>query len=285
MSKELYFIDSGLGEKNNDNVTGGLDSNYFYHSYNFNYSLKFPLQNVSQITLKSIELPLGSSTPNNIRYNHDTVRLDIMYTISTFTNVSRNITVKPGAYSSIASLLTAINTAITTTVGLSGSPTINFTSITDSTTGFTHCSVTHNCTSLTIYPSTLTINLLGLGILNLTSSTTINGTGPINVFAIDNLYYIQITNIPVMNNNLFIPYTFKMPLNDIVNGTAYYNDSKEHQAIYFNSNSSFVMDKLNIVIRDRMGKTLTGYFNWTMTLQIEYDNNNTGIQEFLNLEY
>ena len=76
-----------------------------------------------------------------------------------------------------------------------------------------------------------------------------------------------------------------MPLNDIVNGTAYYNDSKEHQAIYFNSNNSFVMDKLNIVIRDRLGKTLTGYFNWTMTLQIEYDNNNNGIQEFLNLEY
>ena len=222
MSKELYFIDSGLGEKNNDNVTGTIDSNYFYHSYNFNYSLKYPLRNVSKITLKSVELPIGFTAPNNVRYNNDTVRLDIMYTISTFTNVSRNITVNPGSYSSITSLIIAINTAINTS-GLSGAPTINFTSTTNTTTGFTHCSITHNCTSLTIYPSTLTINLLGLGVYPLTSSTTINGTGPINVYAIDSLYYIQITNLPVMNNNLFIPYTFKMPLNNIVNGIAYYN--------------------------------------------------------------
>ena len=282
MSKELYFIDSGLGEKNNDNVTGTIDSNYFYHSYNFNYSLKYPLRNVSKITLKSVELPIGFTAPNNVRYNNDTVRLDIMYTISTFTSVSRNIIVKPGTYTA-ATLITAINTAITGAT-LLGSPTITFASTLNTTTGFNHCSVTHNCTSLTIYASALTINLLGLGLYPLTSNTTIIGPGPINVYAIDSLYYIQITNLPVMNNNLFIPYTFKMPLNNIVNSIAYYNDTTEHQSIYFNSNN-FVLDKLNIVILDRTGRTITGYFPWTMSLLIEYDNNNNGRQEFLNLEY
>jgi hypothetical protein len=60
--------------------------------------------------------------------------------------------------------------------------------------------------------------------------------------------------------------------------------TKEHQAIYFNSNK-FVLDKLNVVILDRLGKSVTGYFQWTMTLLIEYDNNNNGTQEYLQLEY
>ena len=282
MSKELYFIDSQLGTKNYDNVTGAIDSNFFYHPYNFNYSFRYPLRNVSKITLKSVELPIGLSSPNNVRYNNDTVRLDINYNISTFSNISRNIIVTPGSYTT-ATLITAINSAITA-AALSGSPTITFASTSNTTTGFTHCSITHNCTSLTIYASALTMNLLGLGTSNLTSATTINGTGPINVNALDSLYYIQITNIPVMNNNFYVPYTFKMPLNSIVNGTAYYNDTKEHQAIYFNSNK-FVLDKLNVVILDRLGKSLTGYFPWTMTLLIEYDNNNNGTQEYLQLEY
>ena len=277
MSKALYFIESASGTKNYDQTVGGFDSNYFYHTYNFFYQFKSPLQNIYKITLKSVELPLGASTPNNIRYNNGTQVLSFTYTISTYTNISKTVNVVPGSYSTIALLTTAINTAITGGA-FTGSPTITFGSAINSTTGLTHCTITHNCTSLTINSTNITIQLLGLGTSNITSSTTINGTYPMLLYPSETLYYMQITNLPVMNNNIF-PYTFKIPLNNIVNNTAYYSDTEDIQAIYFNKNP-FVLDKLNVVIVDALGKNLTGYFHWTMTLKIEYDNFTQ--QEFLN---
>ena len=91
-----------------------------------------------------------------------------------------------------------------------------------------------------------------------------------------------------MNNNNFTslniaPYTFKIPLNNVVNNIVYYNETAEHQTVYFNDNS-YKLDKLNIMIYDRIGAQLTGFNNWTLTLLIEYDDDNYSKTEFLNLE-
>ena len=277
MPKELYFIDS-VAVRNYDPEVGAIDSNFFYHSYNFCYQLKYPLQNVTKITLKSVELPIGSSTLNNVRLNNNTNMLSFIYTISTYNNAGKSLTIPLGNYSTIASLITAINTAITGTTFL-GSPTITFGTTTSTTTGQTHCTITHNCTSLTIIPVNLTQSLLGLGSSDITSATTITGKFPINIFT-DSVYYMKITNLPIMNNNIILPYTFKIPLNNIVNNTVYYNDTKDSQSINFNTNS-FILDKFNVVLVDSRNTSLTGYFNWTISFEIEYDNNKE--QQFLNL--
>ena len=274
MPKELYFIDSNIGTKNNDPIVGASDPNYFYHTFNFYFPLKIPLQNVSRIILKSVEIPLILPT---VRYTNGTVLINIMYSISTYTNVVKQIFVPPNTYTQ-STLISAINSAITN-AALIGSPSIVFSTVLNSTTGLYNAVITHNCTSLTIYSSYLTSYLLGLGQATITSSSTITGTYSINVNAIDTCLYMQITNLPVMNNNIF-PFTFKIPLNNVVNNTVYLNDVKEHQEIIFNTNT-FILDKLNVVILDRLGNVLAGYFNWTFSLIIEHDENKETIQ-FLN---
>jgi len=264
MPKELYFIDSSIATKNNDPLVGASDPNYFYHTYNFYFPFKIPPQNVKRIILKSVEIPLGLST---VRYSNGTVLLAIMYTYSTYTNVQKQIFVPPNSYTQ-STLISAINTAIIN-ASLIGSPSIVFSTVLNATTGLYNCVITHNCTSLTIYSSPLTVYLLGLGQPTITSSSTITGLYSINVNAIDTCLYMQITNLPVMNNNIF-PFTFKIPLNNVVNNIAYLNDTGENQQIIFNSNS-FILDKLNVVILDRLGNVLAGYFNWTFSLFIEYD--------------
>ena len=87
MSKELYFMESGSGTKNYDSVAGSYDANYYFHSYNFNYPFKFPIINPKKITLKSVELPIGTSTPNNIRYQNGTTLFSILYSNFSFVHL------------------------------------------------------------------------------------------------------------------------------------------------------------------------------------------------------
>ena len=106
---------------------------------------------------------------------------------------------------------------------------------------------------------------------------------PINLYAGDPCLYMNITNLPMMNNNIPSYYTFKIPLDgkSISNNILYYNDPFENQTIYFND-SNFVLDKINVNICDRYGYQLLGYYNWSFTLIIDYNEDNKTV-EFLNL--
>ena len=83
-----------------------------------------------------------------------------------------------------------------------------------------------------------------------------------------------ISNIPIVNINNFrqlniSPYTFKIPINAVINSTIYFTDTTDHQKRYFND-LSYIFDKLNIVMYDRVGASKTGYYDWTSTFIIEY---------------
>ena len=96
-----------------------------------------------------------------------------------------------------------------------------------------------------------------------------------------NSLLITFPNIP--NNNINSKYLgFKLPIINIINNTLYYSDSTEHQSITLND-INFTLDKLNILVLDRLGCQLTGFYNFTMSLIIEYDDQQK--TEFLNLEY
>ncbi len=92
----------------------------------------------------------------------------------------------------------------------------------------------------------------------------------------------QIINLPVIKNNNIDGYTFKVPLNNIVNGTVYFNDTSDHQTIHFNY-TNFVLNKFDVVVVDRLGALLVGYYNWTFSLIIDYAENNNNNQQFLNI--
>ena len=276
--KEVYFLDTINSTKNYDNIIGTIDLNY-YHSYNVSYPLKYSLKNLKSITLKSVEMPIALP---NIRLHNSSHKIGLTFTYSTYTNVSISFNLSPNTYTN-TSLLTAINNQLTGVLG-STYPglSISFTSL--SSLFGNYCSINNNCTSLTIDNTVMTNYILGFtNNRTSTSSNPLQATAPINVNAIDTCIYINITNIPVTNNNNSQPFTFKIPLSNIItNGTLYFNDSAEHQTIYFYDNS-FVLDRLNIVVYDRLGFPLTGYMNWTMTLLLDYHNPKE--QEFLNLQY
>ena len=85
-----------------------------------------------------------------------------------------------------------------------------------------------------------------------------------------------------MNNNI-LPFTFKIPLSNVVNATVFYNDVVQHQTIYFNE-STFTLTNLNVILLDRFGVPLIGYQDWSFTLVIEYDDDvNKNQIQFLNL--
>ena len=71
--------------------------------------------------------------------------------------------------------------------------------------------------------------------------------------------YICISNIPIVkNNNNISQATFKIPFSNVVNNTIFFNNTTDHQVIFFN-NSNFILDQLNIVLYDRTGANLQGY--------------------------
>ena len=123
--KELYFIESINGTKNYDSIAGTIDSTSFYHQNNFYYPFKFPIINPKKITLKSVELPIGSSAPINIKSINGTSSFTITYSRGTDLNVYRQLTVPNGTYTT-TSLVAAINTSITG-AALPGAPAIKLT--------------------------------------------------------------------------------------------------------------------------------------------------------------
>ena len=282
MPKQLYFFESAYGTQNIDQLSGNNDPDFLYHSYNVNFPLKFPIRNLRSISLKSAEIPISITTS---RLNNATIVIPIVFSIGAYTNISKQILIPPGSYTN-ATLITAINTTITaqlnTPLNYGASITFATAIATNSKTGLTITSVTHNCTSLQILSSPLTKQILGFNTFSPSSVTPINGSSPINVNGINSLIYMQITNIPVMNNNI-LPFTFKIPLSITNNANCYYNDTGNHQTIYFNE-STFTLSNLNVVLIDRFGVNLVGYQDWSFTLVIDYDNDvNKNQIQFLNL--
>ena len=277
MSKqEIYFLDTIKATKNYDSIIGFIDLNY-YHSYNISFSLRYPLKDLRSIALKSVEMPISLPT---IRFNNSTEKVGFTFSYSTYTNIYISYNIPPGTYTN-ESIITAMNTYIGNRLNPYPGVSILFTS--DPLTAYGNiCSIIHNCSSLTLDDTPLTNYILGFtNIWKQVSSINLNGSAPINVKGIDTCIYVHITNIPMMNNNNSQSFTYKLSLSSLT-GTLIFNDSAEHQKIFFNDNA-FVLDRLNIVVYDRLGFPLTGYHNWTMTLLIDYYNIKE--QEILNLEY
>ena len=163
---------------------------------------------------------------------------------------------------------------------LTGYPGLSISFETLSILGTTVCSITNNCTTLTIDNTPLSNYILGYtNRYQSTNSERLTANSPINLTNLDTCIYIQLPNIPNTNNsNSFTG--FKLPINNTANNsTLFYNDSVEHQSIDFNQ-TPFILDKINIVKADRLNTPLTGYFNWTFSVIIEYDNNKDN--QFLN---
>ena len=77
-----------------------------------------------------------------------------------------------------------------------------------------------------------------LGFIDTPNSIRTTGTllekAPIDIYCINTCIYMQISNILTVNNNNFsqlniAPYTFKIPLNNIINNTIFFNDTTDQK--------------------------------------------------------
>ena len=283
MPKQLYLLDTVSATKN-------IDSSYTSsHSFNVTFPFKTTPENVKSISLKSVEIPLFLSS---IRNGNGSNTFTFTFSFNgalTYTNVTRTFTIISGNYT-VANLITAINNGISSSISDVAGMSFSISAQTGAVSRLTITRLSVSALSLTLADTVLITQILGFSTNRTTTTQTLDSQAPINLSCIDPSIFMYISNLPVVNNNLislssFPPYTFKIPLNNIVNNMVYFNDMNELQTIYFNNNSSFVLDKLDIKIYDRYGYLLYGYYNYnTLTLLIEYDD---GIkqQEFLNLEY
>jgi len=280
MPKQLFLLDTLAATKN-------IDSFNKPHSYNVTFPFKIAAQYVKSITLKSVEIPYFIST---IRSGNGSNTFSYTYSYPGYADAKRTVTLNAGNYTT-TNLISALNTAISAdltilNIGL----TMNLTAQTGALTGLTICRITTNAIGLTLDNTLLINQVLGYSLNRSTTSTAFDSQSPINTSFSDTCIFMYISNLPVVNNNFISlnsspPYTFKIPLNTTINNIVYFNDVSEHQTIYFSNNNSFILDKLDIKIYDRWGYLLFGYYDYTLTLLIEYYDDDTNINQlqFLNL--
>jgi hypothetical protein len=277
MTKTLLLLDSTDGINNYDSKASDVNN---LHPYNLYFPLSSPMLNITKILLKSVEIPI--SLPNIRSLNTSSI-ISLTYTIGTVIDKTYSFDIGSGFYTGLVPLLSAINTGFTTlnTTSGSGSPTISFATTTNDL-GQTVLNITHNCESIKFNNTVLTNYILRLPL-------TTNTTSPIKTKYLPTLYpethlYMYILNLPtkILNNKQA---SFKIPLSNgySTSGTTlYYSDSNKHQFITI-TNNNFLLDKLDIRIVDKFGYNVTGYYHWSFSLIIEYENSTQ--QEFLNLEY
>ena len=268
MPKEIHFYDTTNAIINYDKDR--IDSNP-YHFFNITIPLRSPLVNLKSISLKNVEMPIKLTT---VRQSNLTTSFKIKFSYNTFINTFITISLSPQFYS-ITTLIQEINTKVTAvTTSFSGLSIVFSTQIGSQNSG-SICVITHNCSALEIEDTPFTNYILGYVAINSAGSLAgiLMGQSAINLNAIDTCVYLKFLNLPVMNNNNPNGYTFKVPVNNISNGTVFFNDTTEHQKIYFN-NTNFVLNKLDVIVVDRLGFNLYGFNHWTFSLIIDYAEKN-----------
>lgn len=242
----------------------------------FNATFKLPnlLYNVKKITLKSLEMPINF---NNIRA---TGTLNI-FTIN-FNGYIYNAVIPPGNYTTIASLLTALNTAIGLLLPVNN--TLVFTVNSTNNIVINITSTLYPTSSINLIPTQFSNYILGFKFNSVfqgywfcpnTVGNTITGTiTSVSTYNlnIDNYILLNIANVSSLNSNVSSVYShFKLQLN-ATNGTIYYlNNGNIINDQYIETGSSNItLSSLNVVILDRFGNNILCNNNdYSFTLLIE----------------
>jgi hypothetical protein len=278
MPKQLYLLDTVNAIQNYDTFL----RNETHHTFNVLFPFKFPIINIKSITLKSVQMPFRILTT---RQETASINFYIKFNYGSFNNKKITIDLSEKQYTNIDDILTRINEITEELLYI-----YSYTGVTISFSAQSiqfsdkRIAITHNCSYIEIEKTPFTTDVLGFNSRLISNGIALYGTSPYNLNGSgDPCIYMNITNLPIMNHNIPSKYTFKIPLDgkSISNNILYYNDPYENQTIYFND-SNFVLDKLNIVICDRNGCQLMGYYNWSFTLIIDYDDDNKQI-EYLNI--
>ena len=216
--------------------------------------------NIKKIYLKNAEIPIGF--PNFRSSNNSNVLSFVL------NGVLYNASVTQQNYSTISSLLIALNASIVTAILGSGfifvlSVSSSNNIIITSTGGFTSYSINQNTLS----------NILGLS-LALNQIAGIYTSPYIYNLAYDTYIQMSFNNIPSIFSTLGnVPSALKIPLNTNAYNILFYSTDRGHydQGLTV-SDSSFILNNMRIIMYDRFGFPLNnGNLEYSFTIAIEYE--------------
>lgn len=225
------------------------------------FTLSQPLKNVKKIYFTSLELPNGIY---NIRSNNGTNS----FTIKIGSNSSMTITLTSAYYASISTLITSINSAISTyyTTYLPSDTNIP---VFSTSSGKTVITLT-TTKAITISSGNLINVVLGFSSGTFSSSTTFTSSSNYNL-SYDSYFIMNFPNLPV-NNNSATNQTlhFKIPLSS-VNGQLFYYFSNSGYDQYLDFTTDYVFGNLRVQILDKFGYSLTNSgLDYSFSLKIEF---------------
>lgn len=226
--------------------------------YDTNFKFSVPIRNVKKIYLKSIEIPIGF---NNVRSSNGLSSFSF-----TLNGTSYSITLTDKVYSSMATLLTDINTAISA-LGISNTITLSI-----SSSNPNKISITLS-TSATLVILTTGLSQYILGINNQSVTGTILNATNNFLLNVDNYINIYFSNIPSTSHNNYggVISSYKIPLNCTSN-VVYYNAENQSFSQYIEiTDSNYVLTNLNVKLLDRWGNIIPSQgLDYSFTLGIEY---------------
>lgn len=265
-SQYLHFDSTYSTYISDPTNTSGNMSNCYKSMYTTVQSLK----NIKRVHLKSVELPIGFV---NIRTGStDTLRFRLNGNVYNVVLGERN-------YTTIASLVTAINTACVDKVP---DVTITFSSTTSINNPnrllitFTGAVIT---STFSIIDTNLSMYVLGFRSLNDRIRSQI-GNLP-SVYAatssncnlnFDNYINMYIPTLNGMNASTSgMTTTFKIPLNASNNQIYYYFDNSSFSQYVDISDSKLILSNLTVIILDRFGQNINpNGLDWSWTILVDY---------------
>jgi hypothetical protein len=230
-------------------------------SFDTTFTILQKYTNIKKIYLKNAEIPIGFP---NIRSSNNSNILSFI-----LNGVTYNCSITSGVYSSISSLLTALNASILSAITATGftfvlSNSINDKIIITSTGAFSSYSIITNTLS---------------NILNINSAINqIAGTytSPY-IYNLGYDTYIQMCfyNVPsIFSSQGNVPSALKIPLNTNAYNILFYSTDRSDyydQALTI-SDSNFILSQMRIIMYDRYGYALNnGSLDYSFTIAIEYE--------------
>jgi hypothetical protein len=234
-------------------------------AFNSTFQILTPYRNIKKVYLKNVEMPVGFT---NIRSSNASNVFNFIVN-----SVGYSASIPEGYYSSISSLLTALNSAIAGVINPLYSMVLTVNSLNHIVITLTLISSPATSVNYSILSTTLSV-ILGLSTLvNVTNATT--STGSVFNLSYDTYILMNFPNIPSSfngsNNNLTS--TLRIPLNCTPYTVYYYISERTSfdQTLTVN-NDTFILSSLQVKLFDRFGYPLyNGSTDFSFTIAIDYD--------------
>ena len=257
ISQYLHFDSIAANYITDTNNTSGNTSNCFKAVFPMTVSFR----KIKKVWLKSVEMVVGF--PN--------IRTGSTNTFSyTLNGTSYVTTLSEANYTTVASFITAISTACTTTIGGTGI-TMTFV-LTSSNTNRIQITFSGSAvTTFTITNTNLSKYILGFRTTDTYATNVFTGSCNYNLSA-DNYINIYIPSFNSLNANQNGAYsTFKLPLNTITNQVYFYQEASSFSQSMDIEDDNLVLSSLTVHILDRFGKNLNpNGLDYSFTLAVDY---------------